>query len=93
MIIKLGRKSEEYQTPFMITKAELEKLLPGISQNLVGGEVDVPPDEVIKRVFEVVGTANQRKIADAVIEKYKNHVKFLPKIPKILYDYGPDEAN
>ena len=97
-IAKIGKKPEEYQTPFMITHAVLEELIPNLNQNkhLVGGEVEASPGDVIefvKEMFNVVGTANQKKSADAVIEKYKKHVKFLPKVPKVFFDYGPDEAN
>ena len=61
----------------------------------MGGEVEASPGDVIefvKEMFNVVGTANQKKSADAVIEKYKKHVKFLPKVPKVFFDYS-DEAN
>ena len=98
MVKRLNRKPEEYQIPFMMTKMELEKLIPNLesSKHLVGGEVEAPPNEKIvniKNVFKLIGTATQIKVANAVIEKYKKHVKFLPKIPQIIYEYDSDEAN
>lgn len=96
LVKRVGRKPEEYQTPFLVTKADMESLLPGINNYLAEGEVEAPPNEKIesiREVFKLIGTANQRKVADAVIKKYRNHVKFLPRIPKVFYEYGPNETN
>lgn len=88
LLVAAGRKSEEYATPFMIVKGEVEKMVPDIDKylipNLAGGEVEATPNKIVEyvaRVFETVGTTSQKKVATAVIEKYQKHVKFIPRNP------------
>ena len=95
LVERVGRKPEEYQVPFLFTKADIERLLPGIGQqmpDLVEGGVEASPNEIINyviKVFRIAGTPTQMKVANAVVDKYKKHVKYLPKIP---YEFT-NEAN
>ena len=88
MVTMVGRKPEDYQIPYMLTKADIEKLVPDIERylisNFAGGEVEASPNQIseyIAKVFETVGTAKQKEMATAVIEKYKRHAKFIPIDP------------
>ena len=99
MIQMVGKQPETYQIPFMLTKADIDKLIPELNHPklvpvLMESQVEVSPEDMIeyvKQIFKIAGTANQRKVAGAVIDKYKHHVKYLPKIP--FEHGGPYEAN
>ena len=93
MVTNIGKSVELYQIPYMITRADVDKLIPGISEPEMRSQVEASPNDLIEeveKIFKISGTASQRRVAEAVIKKYKKHAKFLPRIPAGLYD---EEAN
>lgn len=91
MITNTGRSVELYQIPYMITKADIDKLIPSLNfqEPVMRSQVDSSPEdliEAVERVFKLSGTASQRRVANAVINKYKKHAKFLPRIPAGIFD-------